>query len=118
MINLTRLTEKKKKKKKKKIVSTFVFADKISNMALNSRTYTRSAQRRQDRTPKQSFTKLAVGAIDFGTTFSGYAYSLRSDFQKNPLQVQFILGKYSRTDSTRTSLFFFSFLQSKGKIFL
>ena len=46
-----------------------------------------SARVRREKTPKQSLTKLAVGAIDFGTTFSGYAYSFRSDYQKNPLQV-------------------------------
>lgn len=31
---------------------------------------------------------LIVAAIDFGTTYSGYAFSTRSDFKKNPLQIQ------------------------------
>lgn len=32
-------------------------------------------------------SKLLVAAIDFGTTFSGYAYSLRHNFQKEPLKI-------------------------------
>ena len=32
--------------------------------------------------------KTIVGAIDFGTTYSGYAYSLRNDFNKDPTKVQ------------------------------
>ena len=28
---------------------------------------------------------LFVAAIDFGTTYSGYAFSLRDDFKKDPL---------------------------------
>lgn len=30
--------------------------------------------------------KFVVAAIDFGTTYSGYAFSLKSDFQKDPTQ--------------------------------
>lgn len=30
---------------------------------------------------------LVVAAIDFGTTYSGYAYSLRDDFNKDPLKI-------------------------------
>ena len=30
---------------------------------------------------------MVVGAIDFGTTYSGYAYSFRSDFTKDPLSI-------------------------------
>ncbi|KAL5018159.1 hypothetical protein ScPMuIL_003881 [Solemya velum] len=33
-------------------------------------------------------SKIAVAAIDFGTTYSGYAFSLRSDFQKKPTAIQ------------------------------
>lgn len=29
-----------------------------------------------------------VVAIDFGTTYSGYAFSLRSDFDKDPLKIK------------------------------
>ena len=31
--------------------------------------------------------RLLVAAIDFGTTYSGYAYSFRSDFQEDPLKI-------------------------------
>jgi hypothetical protein len=30
---------------------------------------------------------LFVAAIDFGTTYSGYAFSLRNDFKKDPLDI-------------------------------
>ena len=30
---------------------------------------------------------LFVAAIDFGTTYSGYAFSLRNDFKKDPLKI-------------------------------
>ena len=30
---------------------------------------------------------LMVAAIDFGTTFSGYAFSTRADFEKDPLKI-------------------------------
>ena len=30
---------------------------------------------------------LIVAAIDFGTTFSGYAFSTRADFEKDPLKI-------------------------------
>jgi hypothetical protein len=30
---------------------------------------------------------LVVTAIDLGTTFSGYAFSFRSDFEINPLKI-------------------------------
>lgn len=36
---------------------------------------------------RTNFTKLAVAAIDFGTTYSGFAYSFRSDYQSDPLKV-------------------------------
>jgi hypothetical protein len=31
--------------------------------------------------------KIIVAAIDFGTTFSGYAYSLKHDFDQDPLRI-------------------------------
>lgn len=31
--------------------------------------------------------KLLVAAIDFGTTHSGYAYSLKHDYKKDPLKI-------------------------------
>ena len=31
--------------------------------------------------------QIMVAAIDFGTTFSGYAFSFRHEFQKDPLKV-------------------------------
>ncbi|KAL5018158.1 hypothetical protein ScPMuIL_003880 [Solemya velum] len=33
-------------------------------------------------------SKLVVVALDFGTTYSGYAFSLRSDFKKKPTNIQ------------------------------
>ncbi|XP_069131145.1 heat shock 70 kDa protein 12B-like isoform X1 [Argopecten irradians] len=32
--------------------------------------------------------RLVVAAIDFGTTYSGYAFSFRDDYQKDPLKIQ------------------------------
>jgi len=32
--------------------------------------------------------KLMVAAVDFGTTFSGYAFSFRHDYQNNPLDIK------------------------------
>ncbi|XP_053374143.1 heat shock 70 kDa protein 12A-like [Mercenaria mercenaria] len=32
-------------------------------------------------------TKLIVAAIDFGTTYSGYAHSLKVEYQKDPLKI-------------------------------
>lgn len=31
--------------------------------------------------------KLMVAAIDFGTTFSGYAFAFRNDYIKDPLKI-------------------------------
>jgi hypothetical protein len=33
-------------------------------------------------------TKLVVGAIDFGTTYSGYAFSFAHDYDKDPMKIQ------------------------------
>lgn len=32
--------------------------------------------------------RVLVAALDFGTTFSGYAFQMRDDFKKNPLKVK------------------------------
>ena len=32
-------------------------------------------------------TKLLVAAIDFGTTYSGYAFSFKDEYQKDPTKV-------------------------------
>ncbi|XP_069129273.1 heat shock 70 kDa protein 12B-like [Argopecten irradians] len=32
--------------------------------------------------------RLVVAAIDFGTTYSGYAFSFRGDYQKDPLKIE------------------------------
>ena len=48
--------------------------------------------------------RLLVAAIDFGTTYSGYAYSFRSDFQADPLKIssnQWQFGA-SKTASMKT----------------
>lgn len=31
--------------------------------------------------------RLLVAAIDFGTTYSGYAFSFRHDFERDPLKI-------------------------------
>lgn len=36
---------------------------------------------------KSKVDKLVVAAIDFGTTYSGYAFQLRHDFEKDPTKV-------------------------------
>ncbi|XP_062591250.1 heat shock 70 kDa protein 12A-like isoform X3 [Saccostrea cucullata] len=36
---------------------------------------------------EQKREKLLVAAIDFGSTYSGYAFSFRDDFQTNPLKI-------------------------------
>lgn len=33
-------------------------------------------------------SKIVVGAIDFGTTFSGYAFSFANDYERDPLKIQ------------------------------
>ncbi|XP_060557878.1 heat shock 70 kDa protein 12A-like [Ruditapes philippinarum] len=33
-------------------------------------------------------SKLVVGAIDFGTTYSGYAFSFAHDYEKDPMKIQ------------------------------
>jgi hypothetical protein len=32
--------------------------------------------------------KLVVAALDFGTTFSGYAFSFRHEHEKDPLRIK------------------------------
>ncbi|KAK3588035.1 hypothetical protein CHS0354_012081 [Potamilus streckersoni] len=54
----------------------------------------RSTQRSEQEATSSSSTKLIVAAIDFGTTYSGYAYSFLSDFKKDPLN---IYAKYWKT---------------------
>lgn len=40
---------------------------------------------------------LLVAAIDFGTTYSGYTFQSRADFEENPLKVKLIvLVNYQR----------------------
>jgi hypothetical protein len=41
-------------------------------------------------------TKLIVAAIDFGTTYSGYAHSLKDEYKKDPLKVFFTFDFVSR----------------------
>lgn len=36
---------------------------------------------------EQKRTKIVVAAIDFGSTYSGYAFSFRNEFQTNPLKI-------------------------------
>lgn len=36
---------------------------------------------------EQKREKIVVAAIDFGSTYSGYSFSLRNDFQKDPLKI-------------------------------
>lgn len=55
-------------------------------------------------------TKLIVAAIDFGTTYSGYAYSLKADFEVNPLKIftysDWMDGSGLRTAKTPTVVLF------------
>ncbi|KAL3831482.1 hypothetical protein ACJMK2_023223 [Sinanodonta woodiana] len=57
-------------------------------------------------------TKLVVAAIDFGTTYSGYAYSFLSDFKNDPLTIFANMSWNSGgdeglvTDKTPTSILF------------
>jgi hypothetical protein len=37
--------------------------------------------------PKSKSGKLVVAAIDFGTTYSGYAFSFKNDYNENPTKV-------------------------------
>ncbi|CAG2215852.1 Heat shock 70 kDa protein 12B [Mytilus edulis] len=39
------------------------------------------------RTSECRGSRLVVAAIDLGTTFSGYAFSFKSDFESNPLKI-------------------------------
>ena len=51
-----------------------------------------------------------VCAIDFGTTYSGYAYSVRADYEVNPLKVETIPWKNNlQTSKTSTCILFDNF---------
>ena len=43
-------------------------------------------QQSKERPVSEKRDKYVVAAIDFGTTYSGYAYSLKHDFRKDPTQ--------------------------------
>lgn len=43
--------------------------------------------------------RLQVVAIDFGTTYSGYAFSFKADFQQNPLKITTNNWEYKQTGS-------------------
>ncbi|XP_060600928.1 heat shock 70 kDa protein 12A-like [Ruditapes philippinarum] len=47
-------------------------------------------------------TKLIVAAIDFGTTYSGYAYSFKDEYKKDPSKI-FANNSWSDGTSMRTS---------------
>ncbi|KAL3831479.1 hypothetical protein ACJMK2_023220 [Sinanodonta woodiana] len=59
-----------------------------------------------------TLTKLVVAAIDFGTTYSGYAYSFVSDFKNDPLKIYANTkwnsggGEGLVTDKTPTTILF------------
>ncbi|KAL3831480.1 hypothetical protein ACJMK2_023221 [Sinanodonta woodiana] len=64
----------------------------------------------EQKTASSTPTKLVVAAIDFGTTYSGYAYSFLSDFKKDPLNI-FAYTKWNSgggpvTDKTPTTILF------------
>ncbi|KAL5012666.1 hypothetical protein ScPMuIL_011217 [Solemya velum] len=44
-------------------------------------------------------TRLIVVAIDFGTTFSGYAFSIRSEFVRDPMSIKTIHWKGNKSGS-------------------
>lgn len=56
--------------------------------------------------------KLLVAAIDFGTAYSGYAYSFRNDYKLDPLKIttNHWTGAGSQTMSQRPLLQFYSTL--------
>lgn len=47
--------------------------------------------------------RLQVAAIDFGTTYSGYGFSFRSDFKDNPLKIHTNKWTCSSGGSTQVS---------------
>ena len=47
--------------------------------------------------------EIVVVAIDIGTAFSGYAYSYKYDFEKNPLQIYTPTWPYFQTLAYKTS---------------
>ena len=51
---------------------------------------------------KEGSEKLMVAAIDFGTTFSGYAFSFRYEFLQDPLRVN--AGQWLTGSSSAISL--------------
>lgn len=57
---------------------------------------------------RSTYTKLVVAAIDFGTTYSGYAYSFVSDYKKDPLKffTQVWSSEEITTDKTPTCVLF------------
>ncbi|KAK3588036.1 hypothetical protein CHS0354_012082 [Potamilus streckersoni] len=72
----------------------------------------RSTLRSEQETASSTPTKLIVAAIDFGTTYSGYAYSFFSDFKKDSLNIYANTtwnpggGEGLVTDKTPTSILF------------
>ena len=46
--------------------------------------------------------RLQVAAIDFGTTYSGYAFSFRSDFLRDPLKI--VTNQWSTGSNQSVSL--------------
>ena len=53
-------------------------------------------------TVKSKSDKIGVAAIDFGTTFSGYAFALRHDFESDPPKIHTNTNYY--TSGNLTSL--------------
>ncbi|XP_071140602.1 heat shock 70 kDa protein 12B-like [Mytilus edulis] len=45
---------------------------------------------------------LMVAAIDFGTTYSGYSFSMRNEFAKDPLQIHTAMWKTRHCTSVKT----------------
>lgn len=48
--------------------------------------------------------RLQVAAIDFGTTYSGYGFSFRSDFKDNPLKIHTNKWECRSGGSTQVSM--------------
>ncbi|KAL3831483.1 hypothetical protein ACJMK2_023224 [Sinanodonta woodiana] len=72
----------------------------------------RSDPRSEQKTASSTPTKLVVAAIDFGTTYSGYASSFLSDFKNDPLKIYTNTawnsggGEGLVTDKTPTTILF------------
>ena len=70
---------------------------------------------------RSNFTKLAVAAIDFGTTYSGLAYSFHGDYQREPLKVNITVQLFRillNGGYVEVNRYMYSFTGSNSAIFI